>query len=335
MKAVRYYGTGDVRCEEVQKPVPQKGEVLVRVDFAGICGSDMHIYNRGMFIENIPETMGHEFSGTVEAAGEDVSGFEAGDRVTADPMVTCGKCRGCLNGYPNTCSSLAFIGEVRPGCFAEYICLDSSKLVRIPAGADHRAAALTEPLAVALNVCERAELSPDDDLLVCGTGPIGLLIIMAAKKLYGVGKISAMGRPGFRLDLAEKLGAEAYERVPAGRYFDKTVEAAGARGVFMQALGNTAPNGKMYVVSIFEDIFPVDLNALVSSQITVAGCNAYERRHLEKAAEVIAKREIDAGLLITDVYDLEDAGDAFDRLNRRPKDAAKILLRAGRVKEGI
>ena len=130
MKTARYYGIEDIRCEEL--PIPNCGEkdVLIKVAYAGICGSDLHIYKKGMFIQNIPETMGHEFSGTVVKTGSKVHSLQAGDRVTANPMVTCGNCIACRTGRRGSCETLGFIGEVRPGCFAEYIALPQEDVIK-------------------------------------------------------------------------------------------------------------------------------------------------------------------------------------------------------------
>ena len=148
MKTARYYGIEDIRYEEL--PVPNCGEkdVLIKVAYAGICGSDLHIYKKGMFIQNIPETMGHEFSGTVIKTGSKFHSLQAGDRVTANPMVTCGNCIACRTGHRGSCETLGFIGEVRPGCFAEYIALPQEDVIKAPPGIDLKKLALAEPLAV-------------------------------------------------------------------------------------------------------------------------------------------------------------------------------------------
>ena len=148
MKAARYYGIQDVRYEEVEKPVCGPDEALIKVAYAGICGSDLHIYNKGMFIQNIPETMGHEFAGVIEAVGDQVKGFAPGDAVIANPMVPCMACESCRNGSYNTCEALGFIGEVRPGCFGEYIAIAQDTLIPVPAQADLKQVALAEPLPV-------------------------------------------------------------------------------------------------------------------------------------------------------------------------------------------
>ena len=328
MKAVRYYGIQDVRFETVKRPVPAPDEVLIRIAYAGICGSDLHIYNKGMFVETIPEVMGHEFVGQIQEAGAEVKDFQAGDLVAGNPMVTCGSCPGCRAGLPNTCGSLAFIGEVCQGCFAEYITMKEEKLIRLKPGADLKQAALTEPLAVALNICEMAELTPEDDLAIIGAGPIGLLTVLTAKTLYNVGSVTVLGRSGFRVKLAKRLGADcvlsAFEE---DRQYTKMIEAAGKQETLQQAISHTAPGGSVYIVSIFEEQFPFDINAVVASQLRLIGCNAYEKRHLKRAAELLSDGRLDVSPLITDVVPLEACGQAFKALNEKEKTQAKILFK--------
>lgn len=329
MKAVRYHGIQDVRFELVTKPVPADDEVLIRVSYAGICGSDLHIYNRQMFIENIPEVMGHEFVGYVEEAGKDIKNFSAGDPVAGNPMVTCGDCAGCKAGFPNTCSNLAFIGEVCGGCFAEYITMKEEKLIRLRSGADMKLASLTEPLAVALNICETAELSRQDDIAVIGAGPIGLLTVAAAKHLYDVKSVTLVGRSKFRMELAEKLGADnTVASFKENDSYGKIIEAAGKKETLNQAVGHVKPCGSIYIVSIFEESFEFDINAVVASQIRLIGCNAYEKRHLQKAADILSEGKLDVSEIITSVVPLESCADAFKALNEKEKKQAKILFKA-------
>ena len=329
MKSVRYHGIQDVRFEKVEKPVPAADEVLIKVAYAGICGSDLHIYNKGMFIENIPEVMGHEFVGQIEETGAEIKDFKIGDLVAGNPMVTCGMCPGCSAGLPNTCSSLAFIGEVCQGCFAEYITMKEEKLIRLQPGADLKQAALTEPLAVALNICEMAELSQDDEIAVIGAGPIGLLTVLTAKKLYNVRSVTVLGRSGFRMELAGKVGADrilsAFEE---DKQYAKIIEAAGKKETLQQAVSHTAPCGSIYVVSIFEDSFSFDINGIVAAQQRLVGCNAYEKRHLQQAADILSAGRLDVSPLITKVLPLEECREAFQALNEKNKKQAKILFAA-------
>lgn len=327
MKAARYYGIHDVRFEEIEKPACGSNEALIKVSYAGICGSDLHIYNKGMFIQNIPETMGHEFVGVIEEVGNQVSGFAPGDVVIANPMVPCMKCDSCRVGSYNTCEALGFIGEVRQGCFAQYIAMDQETLIHVPKDADQKKVALSEPLAVALNICKRANFQPDDRVALIGVGPIGLLTILAAKALYGVKEIAAVDLSQVRLELAKQVGAsQVYTSLPDGLKFNKVLDAAGQPVTFQTAVNHVEANGFLYVVSIFEKDFVFDINTLVSAQATLVGCNVYTRENLEDAVKVISDGRVDVGPLISRVFDLTQCAEAFALLNSQDKSVAKVLF---------
>ena len=159
MLAARYHGIGQIRVEHLPQPECGPGQSLVKVVYAGICGSDLHIYRKGMFVSTIPEIMGHEFSGVVAQVGPGVTTLQPGDQVVGDPRVSCGTCPWCRTGAYNLCPALGFIGEVRPGCFAEYLVLEANKLIKIPAAVELRRAALVEPLAVALHIAGQGRLA--------------------------------------------------------------------------------------------------------------------------------------------------------------------------------
>lgn len=327
MNAVRYYGVHDVRCEDVPKPDFGPDEALIRVSYAGICGSDLHIYNKGMFIQNIPETMGHEFVGVIEKVGTNVTGFVPGDMVIANPMVPCGICDSCKEGSYTTCENLGFIGEVRPGCFCPYISIGQDTLIKVPAGADQKKVALSEPLAVALHICKRAALRPEDKLALIGVGPIGLLTILAAASLYGVRDITAVDLSQVRLELAQQVGAgSVYTSLPEKLKFDKVIEAAGQSVTFNTAVRHVKANGSLYVVSIFEKDFIFDINTLVSEQATLVGSNVYTREDLEDAVRAIAENQLDVAPIISRVFPVTQCKEAFQLLNSRDKSVAKLLF---------
>lgn len=328
MRALRYYGIGDVRPEEIEKPVCGEDEVLIQIAYAGICGSDLHIYNKGMFIQNIPETMGHEFDGIVVETGAKVKDYKAGDKVIANPMVPCGVCDSCKQNSYNTCEGLSFIGEVCQGCFAEYLTVKEEKLIKVPAEADLRTIALSEPLAVAVNICKRAEFKPGDRLAVIGVGPIGLLTIALASQVHGVTDITAVDLSEQRLKLALEMGASrAEQKMGEKERFKKVVEAAGAPVTFSMAAAHTEANGYLYVVSIFEKDFVFDINAMVAAQITMVGCNVYTDADLREAVALIAEKRVDVAPAISGEYSLEDGPKAFKLLSSSDKSAAKILFK--------
>lgn len=332
MKTARYYGIEDIRYEEL--PVPNCGEkdVLIKVAYAGICGSDLHIYKKGMFIQNIPETMGHEFSGTVIKTGSKVHSLQAGDRVTANPMVTCGNCIACRTGHRGSCETLGFIGEVRPGCFAEYIALPQEDVIKAPPDIDLKKLALAEPLAVALNICRQAKPAPTDKVLIVGPGPIGLLTALALKNVCGLENPTILGRSPARLSIAKALGMKTTTQLGDDSYFDLIIEAAGNETALSTAVAHALPGGKICVVSIFEDDFIFDINTIVAKQLSIIGCNVYETRHIQESTKLLADGIIDPSPLVTDTYDLADCREAFASLCSKDKKACKILFQMEDIK---
>ena len=332
MKTARYYGIEDIRYEELHVPNCGEKDVLIKVAYAGICGSDLHIYKKGMFIQNIPETMGHEFSGTVIKTGSKVHSLQAGDRVTANPMVTCGNCIACRTVHRGSCETLGFIGEVRPGCFAEYIALPQEDVIKAPPDIDLKKLALAEPLAVALNICRQAKPAPTDKVLIVGPGPIGLLTALALKNVCGLENPTILGRSPARLSIAKALGMKTTTQLGDDSYFDLIIEAAGNETALSTAVAHALPGGKICVVSIFEDDFIFDINTIVAKQLSIIGCNVYETRHIQESTKLLADGIIDPSPLVTDTYDLADCREAFAALCSKDKKACKILFQMEDIK---
>ncbi len=328
MKSVRYYGIHDVRFEDI--PIPDYGpnDVLIRIAYSGICGSDLHIYNKGFFVQYIPSTMGHEFSGIVEKVGDKVVDFAPGDHVVGNPMVPCGQCAACREGYYNACEAIGFIGEVREGCFAEYIALPASTLVKAPKDVSLRSLALAEPLAVAINLLERAKLDSRDRLAIIGAGPIGLLSALVAIKVHGVENITIVNRSEGRRILASKAGIpRVLDSLPEGELFDTVIETAGKPQSFDHALVHTKPGGNICVVSIFEENFQSSINTIVGRELKIIGCNAYTQDHIAKAVKIISSGIFDFSTIITGEFDLREGPRVFEIISEPGPVHGKIVFR--------
>lgn len=328
MLAARYYGIGDVRVEDIPIPACGPGEVLVKVAYAGICGSDLHVFRKGMFVTCVPVTMGHEFSGTVLETGAGVSGFSTGDNVAGDPRVFCGKCRWCRQGKYNLCPGLGFIGEVSPGCFAEYIVLDHRRLLKVPSSVDLQTAALVEPLAVALHISQRGKFSEKDAVGIIGAGPIGLLTAIVAKAVP-VKEVAVIDLSPARLELAKKIGADrvlaAFPEDP-GEQVDVAVEAAGVEAALAGALRWLRPEGRLVMAGLYEEKVWVEPNDVLVKELNITGINAYETSDLEKAVELLAGGKLDVTPVVSHVLPLQSAAEGFAMLTAPEKKASKVLL---------
>lgn len=176
MKAVRLEATGKLVLREVEKPEPGPGDLLVRVEVCGICGTDRHLFH-GEFPSRPPLTLGHEFAGIIEAVGPDVTGFHPGMRVTGDPNIPCGLCEQCHNGRVNLCKNLRAIGISRDGGFADYVIVPQKQAFELPLELDPLHGAFCEPLACCLHGVDLANIKTGSSVIVLGGGVIGLLTV--------------------------------------------------------------------------------------------------------------------------------------------------------------
>jgi (R,R)-butanediol dehydrogenase / meso-butanediol dehydrogenase / diacetyl reductase len=216
MKAALWYGKEDVRVSVVQEPVVGKGQVKIRVRWCGICGSDVHEYREGPMIipqhphpltgKRAPVILGHEFSGDVVEVGEDVKRIKIGERVTINTLLYCGSCVYCRQGQYNMCLKLATVGLAWDGGFAESVVVPEYTVLRLPDEVTYEMGAFAEPLAVAIRAVKRSRLKVGDKAVVIGAGPIGLLVLQAAKAA-GASKVFVVEPIGKRRELAKHLGA--------------------------------------------------------------------------------------------------------------------------------
>ncbi|SCW54313.1 L-iditol 2-dehydrogenase [Rhizobium mongolense subsp. loessense] len=218
MKAVRLEATGRLAVSQMEKPVPGPGEMLVKVEACGICGTDRHLF-LGEFPSEPPVTLGHEFVGIIEAVGQGVSAFRPGMRVTGDPNIACGRCPECQRGRVNLCRNLQAIGIHRDGGFAEYVCMPEQQAFELPQSLAPLHGAFCEPLACCLHGVDLAKISAGASVAVLGGGVIGLLVVQLAR-LAGATRVVLVTRNADKRRLAENLGATATADPSAGDVVD-------------------------------------------------------------------------------------------------------------------
>lgn len=201
MKALNLYGIGDLRCEELPRPEPEKGEVLLKIRAAGICGSDIpRVFSKGTY--HFPTIIGHEFAGEIVAADDENL---VGKGAAVFPLIPCGKCEACQTGHYAQCSSYDYYGSRRNGGMAEYLAVKQENLCLIPDGVSYEEAAMCEPTAVALHAIRKTALGLGDTLVIYGIGTIGLIAAQWAK-CVGVKKIILIARTDDKAAWAKKLG---------------------------------------------------------------------------------------------------------------------------------
>lgn len=238
MKGFMFYEPGKGEVVEVEKKRPGLGEVLVKVHYCGICGTDMNIW-RGTDRSEKGIVLGHEYCGTITETGEGVEGFRVGDRVAVDPNIPCHQCEFCRKGRINLCTHLTALGVDINGGFEEYCIVPVNQLYLLPDTMSFEEAALVEPVACALNGIRRAGIEIGDDVLVLGGGPMGLLMVQLAK-LRGAGRIILCEKMDGRRELGKQLGADLVID-SLERYEELSV---GAPDVVIECIGNPVTQEK-------------------------------------------------------------------------------------------
>lgn len=221
MKAGVVHAKDDLRYEDIEKPVPKAGEVLIKVKYTGICGSDVPRVN-GDACHFFPNVLGHEFSGIVEAVGEGVEKLVPGDYVAGVPLVPCMKCPDCARGDYSLCKHYSFIGSRQFGSFAEYVCVPEVNAVKFDPSISFEQAALFEPATIALHGLERTGYKGGHTVAILGTGPIGMLTAQWAT-IFGASKVVVFDIVPEKLDLALELGADAAVNTLEDGFMDKAM----------------------------------------------------------------------------------------------------------------
>lgn len=237
MKAGVVHAQNDIRYEEIDRPVPGEKEVLIKVKYTGICGSDIPRVN-GTASHYYPNVLGHEFSGVVEEVGPEVTGLAVGDRVAGVPLIPCMKCEDCQKGNYSLCKNYSFIGSRRFGSFAEYVVVPERNAVKFSDEVSFEKGAFFEPATVALHGFERVDFRGGRSVAILGGGTIGLLTMQWAK-IFGARNITVFDIAKERLELAERLGADhgvntldedfedQVKKITDGKGFDYVFETAG------------------------------------------------------------------------------------------------------------
>ena len=283
MRALVVEKPGSIRYAEVPKPELRPFDVLVKVSYAGICGTDTDIYSGETdLVFDYPVRIGHEWSGVVEELGPEAKGLKPGDRVVSDTWASCGECEACRNLKPAFCAAKRSIGTVNAwdGAFAEYMRLPYWHIYKVPDNVPLDTAALIEPATIAGNGLLRAGVGPDTSVLIIGSGAIGFAAAGLAKCM-GVKKIIFAGRRDNKLAVAKKMGADVLinmtkENLPervmeeTGKGADRVIETSGAIGCFRLAVECAAQGGRVSPLGFYgADLSGVSADRLVINNISI------------------------------------------------------------------
>jgi L-iditol 2-dehydrogenase len=311
---------GDLSMEERPVPTPAPGEVLVEIASVGVCGSDVHCYRHGRIAEYVvraPLVLGHEASGRVVAVGEHVDPTRIGERVALEPGVPCRHCRECKAGRYNLCSDVQFFGTPPvDGAFAEYVAIAADFAHPVPDTLSDDAAALIEPLSVAVWACDKAQLTAGSAVLVAGAGPIGLVMVQVARA-RGATEIVVTDVSTARLAAAQAFGATrtidagAHEPAALGVQVDAFIDCSGAEAAVRAGMRAVRPAGRVVLVGMGADEVTLPVGLLQGRELVITGTFRYANT-FPAAIALAASGRINLDALVTGRFVLSDVGAALD-----------------------
>ena len=341
MKAIKLEKPWDISCVEMEKPAaPGKGEALIKIMTAGICGSDIGAFRGTNGLVSYPRVIGHELAGVIVAIDEENNpkGFKVGDEVIVDPYIYCGKCYPCSIGRTNCCTSLKVLGVQTEGGMAEYFCHPSKLLVKKPAEMSWTLAAMAEPLTISLHGVHRGGLKAGEFCAIYGAGPIGLLAGMVAEA-YGAHAI-LIDIVQERLDFAKELGIEyiinsgkedpvaVVSEITGGQMAQQVMECTGANACIRGSLDLVSNAGRITFTGWpkKETSLPTDLFTKKEIDIRGARTSAGE---FEEAIDLICSGKVDIIKILTKTVSMEEAPETIIDIEKNPGNYMKVVVKVG------
>jgi len=334
MKATQYEGNKTFTVFEKEQEAPGQGEVRIKVAYVGVCGTDIHIYH-GMMDKRVkmPETIGHEMSGVIDAVGSGVSGYAKGDKVVVRPLDDT-KVKASDKGFNHICEELKFIGIDSPGAMQEYWNVPAFTLHKLKEDTDLKLAALIEPLSVATHDVRLSGLVAGETAVVLGGGPIGLLVAMVAKEVGANVIISEVNEK--RIAKAKSMGLNAVSPIKTdlvsyvreqteGRLADVVFEVAGVQPALDIMTEIAGIRGRILMVAIHGQPKPIDLFKFFWKELKLIGARVYEKEDYEKSIELITANQLPFEDMITDVQPLSNIQNVFENIDNNP-DGMKVLM---------
>ncbi len=328
MKAAAMMGVGKMELIELPVPVPKDDEVLVKLEYVGICGSDLHYYEEGRigdYIVEPPFVLGHEPGGVVVEVGKDVKHLKVGDRVALEPGKTCGHCGFCRSGRYNLCPDVVFFATPPvQGVFQEYVAHTEDLCFKLPDNVSTLEGALIEPLAVGFHAAKQGGAHYGQTAVVTGSGCIGLVSMMALKAL-GVSKVYVIDIMQKRLEKALELGAtgiinskeqdavQEIAKLTEGRGVDLVLETSGAEVCANLGIDVLVKGGTLVQVG-YSRSGKMTLNTSLICDKELTLTSVFRYRHIYPIAiQAVADGKVDLKGIVTDIFDLDHAQEAMDR----------------------
>lgn len=332
-------GPGNMEISAVPDPVPAEGQVLIKVERTGICGSDIHVLKSDILIKMSPPVVtGHEFAGTISALGPKTGPWQIGDEVVSETSIGfCGTCPACRSGYYNLCPDRKVLGYWHNGAFAPYVVVPASRLHRVPTNVGLREAALTEPLACVVHaVLEETRISAGDLVVITGPGAIGLLSLQVARAHGARVVVLGTRRDPERLRLARELGADLAidtsgrepdalrSEIGTQHGADVVLECSGSAAAVDAGLELLRRRGRFTQIGLFGRSAPVALDVVTLKEIALVGAISSRYSSWERALALLACGAVKVDALITHELPLSEWKRGFELFESQ--EGIKILL---------
>ncbi len=336
MKAIQITQPGQVQVTDIPKPTVRSGEVLLKVQYVGFCGSDLSTYLGKNPMVSYPRIPGHEVSAVIEEVGQNVpDNMKKGDRVTVVPYTNCGSCASCKRGRFNACENNQPMGVQRDGAMCEYISVPYEKVLKVSSLSD-KECALIEPLTVGFHAIDRARVEAIDTVMVMGCGMIGAGAIAGAA-LRGA-KVIAVDIDDDKLDTAKKIGAthiintkranlhDELNRLLEGNAPDVVVEAAGNPITYRAAIEEVAFTGRMVCIGYAKNEISFSTKLWVQKELDILGSRNATPKDFEDVISLLKKGTFPTKRVLSRVVSAEDSANAFKEWSDNPGQVFKILL---------
>lgn len=321
----------------IEKDIPEvkPGEVRVKVKLGGICGSDAHIYRGHNPFAKYPRVIGHEFFGIIDSIGEGVDPKRIGERVSIDPVLSCGDCYPCSIGRSNVCATLQVLGVHTDGGFIEYISVPSENAYFIPDSIPDEFAVTVEPFSIGANVTAHVHPTENDIALVYGAGPIGLTCVQVLKGVYNVKQLIVVDRVDARLERAKLCGADITlnnQNIPLLDQLKEmniqpniVIDAACHPSILQEAVLIASPAGRVSIMGFASQPSEVTQQSMTSKEISISSSRLSSKRFPE-VIDWLKNKKIDPSKIITHKFPLKDAKTALELFESDPENCCKVLL---------
>lgn len=335
MKTVLITEPNIIKVTDIDMPQVKEGEALLKIRYCGICGADVASYTGNQPFTTYPRIPGHEFSAEIVSIPMNDKGLKVGDIVTANPYFNCGTCYSCERGYVNCCTDNKTMGVQRDGSFSEYVTMPVERIYD-GKGLSAKELALIEPFTIGYHALSRSEVKPTDKVLIVGAGPIGLFAMISAK-LKGA-KVYIADILDGRLDMAKEFGAdgvintktqnmnEETARITGGNGFDVCVEACGQSTTFLSCIDCAAFAGSIILIGNGKKETTFLHSIILKKELNIFGSRNSYAKDFTDLIDIVAAGKVDIMKMVSCIYPMDQADDAFKALANNDGSLAKVLV---------